>query len=250
VWELDVGRYESKNYPVGNAIDPQSWTLITDAHLKFLTGDIQRHPDRITALQLSVFANLNADNDLFHQVLAEARRLLPGLSQTWLAEAAWLEQNKAPFQQRKKFWLSWIAQFNDNRDMKVYGQENLLKILEQEKDPEAEKLRKDIVKENRRKRFDLGIGAGTEAIFAKIETKDWDGAHKEFKSIVRKFDDKGGGNLFYQLIEPYVITCLEEKQKKLAEKALEYAQRRIDVEKGTILYDEFNKLRQHVMLAQ
>jgi len=60
--------------------------------------------------------------------------------------------------------------------------------------------------------------------------------------MVRKFDDKGGGNLFYQIIEPYVTACLEEGQKDMAEDALKYADKKIDRDQGSILDKEFEKL--------
>ncbi|NJK93125.1 MAG: hypothetical protein HC904_15680 [Blastochloris sp.] len=44
------------------------------------------------------------------------------------------------------------------------------------------------------------------------------------------------------MIQPYVISCLEEGQTEQAREALKYADKRISRERGSILDLEFSKL--------
>jgi hypothetical protein len=157
-----------------------------------------------------------------------------------------MEKQKMPLAEQKTFYESWSRHFDKMTDYKVEGQARYLEVLKAAGDPAASDLQKAIIRENRRKRFDLGIGMGVETVFEKIDAQDWPGAEDAFKSLVRKFDDQGGGNLFYMLVEPYVVTCLEEGQKELAEKALKYTERKLDVSRGSILAMEIEKLRHYV----
>lgn len=241
-WRLDCGRYESQNYPVGQAIDPQTWTAINDAELDFLGGGLAGTPEYRLARHHVEWALL--DSGSMPRSAQKARAADPHLPEAWRIEAAWMKGY--PLDQQKAFYEAWIRQFDQMRDYKVEGQARYLEVLKAAGDPAASGLQQAIVRENRRKRFDLGIGMGVETVFEKLDAKDWPGAETEFKSLVRKFDDQGGGNLFYMLVEPYVVTCLEEGQKDLAQKALKYTERKLDVEQGSILAMEIEKLRGYV----
>jgi hypothetical protein len=243
-WRLDCGRYESQNYPVGEAVDPQTWTAINDAELDFLGGGLAGTPEYRLARYHVEWALL--DPESLPRSAQKARAADPHLPEAWRLEAAWMQKERLPLDRQKSFYEAWIRQFDKMRDYKVEGQTRYLEVLKAAGDPAAAGLQQAIVRENRRKRFDLGIGMGVETVFEKLDGKDWPGAETEFKSLVRKFDDQGGGNLFYMLVEPYVVTCLEEGQNELAAKALKYTERKLDVEPGSILAMEIEKLRGYV----
>jgi len=241
-WEMDCGRYESQNYPVGEALDPQTWQPIKDTELDLMVADLPRKPEYAAAraaLAWTVLARNGAD---FGARLKEARAVMPELPDSWLLEEAWLKKSGADAAARKVFYGAWIQQFDKQTDFKVHGQAQLLELLQAENDPAAAALQQDMVRENRRKRFDLGIGAGVDGIFTHIEAQRWDEAEKEFKRMIRRFDETGGGSLFYQLIRPYVLTCAEEGQWDLAEDAMKYAEKRMPVAPGSILQMEFERL--------
>jgi hypothetical protein len=246
-WNPDCGRYESQNYPVGEALNPQTWQPINDSELEWMVADLPKNPAYGPARDALAWARVQRGKKSPEEVLQQvrdARELLPSWPEPWMEEAALLQEAEPGV--RKAFFTSWIKNFDKQSDLKVIGQQQLLEILKKEEDPAVAQLQKDIVRENRKKRFDLGIGAGAEAIFEKIDGGDWEGAEKEFKGVIRKFDEQGGGNLFYQLIQPYVISCLEDAQWKRAETALEYAEKKMEVGSQSILAREFSELRAKV----
>jgi hypothetical protein len=245
-WDMDCGRYESQNYPVGEALDPQTWRPINDAELNLMVADLPRQPTYGAARAALAWALMAGNPEAFLARLREARALMPGLPDTWRVEEAYLKKSGAAADVRKAFYTEWIRQFDKQTDFKVYGQNQLLALLKEANDPAAAELQKEIVRENRRKRFDLGIGAGVEGIFTHIEAGNWKEAEREFKRVVRRFDDKGGGNLFYQLIQPYVLTCAEEGKWDLAQDAIKYAEKRMPVEPDSILRREFDRLQMMV----
>jgi hypothetical protein len=242
-WEPDCGRYESQNYPVGEAVDPQTWRPINDSQLELMVADLPRKAEYAAARSALAWARMNMKRENQIELVREARAILPGLPEAWFEEEAWLEKNNAAVTERKAFYGEWIRQFDKQRDFKVHAQQKLLALYKQENDPQAALLQKDIVRENRKKRFDLGIGAGVDGIFTHIEAQDWPAAEKEFKRVIRRFDDQGGGNLFYQLVRPYVLTCAEEGQWELAEDAIKYAEKKMPVGSESILEMEFTRLK-------
>jgi len=242
-WNTDCGRYASQNYPVGQAVNPQTWQPINDSELDWMVADLPKNPAYLPARTALTWARINRSNspDEFLKAVREARNLLPAWPDPWIEEAALLKD--APAAGRKEFYALWVQNFDKQTDLKVTGQQQLLEILKKENDPAAAELQKEIVRENRKKRFDLGIGAGAGVIFEKIDAGDWEAAEGEYKSLIRKFDDKGGGNLFYQVVQPYVVSCIEDAQWKRAESALEYAERKMKVDNQGILGREFSGLR-------
>jgi hypothetical protein len=249
-WNLDVGRYASQNYPVGEARDPQVWERINDAELNFIAGDI-RGQDNYWPARLEFFwARENRDAPWYADVLDEAIRKMPLLIEPWYVKAAYLEKKKNAQEELKELYLDWIRIFDDIADYKVDGQKRLLAIYEQEEHPDTEYLRKEIVRENRRKRFDIGIASGAAPVLEKIDNDDWEGAEKEFKRMVRKFDEQGGGNLFYKLIRPYVRTCLEEEKYENADTALDYVDSRMAISQDSIIGKELARLRELLEKAE
>ena len=57
-WVLDAGRYEEQRYVTGVAIDPQTWALLSDHELVFLSEGFRRLPSYRQSRQHQVFAEL------------------------------------------------------------------------------------------------------------------------------------------------------------------------------------------------
>src|SRR5690606_37735995 len=57
-WVLDAGRYAAQRYVTGVAIDPQTWTQLSDHELSFLSEGFRRLPPYRQSRQHQVFAEL------------------------------------------------------------------------------------------------------------------------------------------------------------------------------------------------
>jgi hypothetical protein len=252
-WNLDCGRYANQNYPVGYAFDPQTWQELNDVTLQNIARNIS-HDDKFEAAQTGLaWAKLNANSPDYPKILQDTISIMPELAEAWEAKGDWLDKNSSDNNAKREFYESWVKQFSANRDfidMKVEGQSRLLALLKELNDPAAEQLQNDIVSYNRKKRFDLGIGAGASELSEKLEAKDWNGARQEYEKMVRSFNQQGGGNLFYQVVRPYVQFCIEEKQIPQARQGLKYAQSRMSVSSDSILAMEFSKLNEAIKAAQ
>jgi hypothetical protein len=241
-WELDCGRYASQNYPKGYAVDPQTWKPVNDAALEnFAKGSAD--PNYQPAENALAWAHLQAGTPLEKQALEDARTIMPQLPETWQEEGDALDKSNASIDDKKAFYQSWITQFDSYADMKVEGQQRLLAALKAANDPEADGVQQDIVLQNRSTGFDLGVQGSFSAIEDKFKAQDWDGAKLAFETAVRDFKDQGGGTFYDDVIEPYVMTCVQYGQIDQADDGLHFTEERMEIDPTSILGQEFAHLK-------
>jgi hypothetical protein len=249
-WELDCGRYENQAYPKGYALDPQTWRTIDDTQLAnfFKNGATDsNYPAAVTGI---AWAMLHPVGSEARQILDDARSVMPELAETWQLEAAVMQKSGASDDDQKTFYQSWITQFGTFNDMKVEGQRLLLAVLKKTNDPDADSLQQDIVLQNRSDNVDQGISGAASAIQDKIKANDWDGARLEYEKTIRDFAGQGGGTLYYNVIVPYVETCLKNGQVDQAESAMRFARDRLTMGFDSIIAGEFADLQKEVDKAK
>jgi len=248
-WRTDIGKYASQNYPVGNALDPQTWQPINDASLTILSEGWEEEPNWEPVRQAYRFAQRHPDQPEYPQILEDCLELMPLNIQPWRARAQWLEQ-QGQTETLKTHLQAWIEQFDDHSDFKIEAQRQLLTLYQAENHPQARELQDDMVRENRKKRFDLGIASGVGPILDHLDQGSWEKAQEEYKRLVRRFDDQGGGNLFYQVVRPYVLICLDEEKWEFAKEGLDYAERKMEFSESSILAREFADLTKLLETAE
>jgi len=248
-WVLDVARYNQGDYPVGLAVDPQTGRRLTDAQMQLMTGNMGSTRDWKEVHLILQWARMNEGSNFYREAMVLARRAMPDAIRPWELEAAWLGENKTPAGERRRFWEAWIKNFRENKDLKVRGQIGLLRVLEEMgATRDVERLQKQIVTENRSSRFDLGIRMAGEEVFEKLQAHRWREAEDELENAMRRFREKAGGHLFYSLLQPYITTCIQERQTRMVVKASGYL-RHFKARKGTMLDNDINRLRARVTAA-
>ncbi len=249
-WETDCGRYENQNYPVGNAIDPQRWKLITDDELGALArGEKNLSGFRGKAVDYYAWALANPSASFYRESLQRARTLHPAYIEVWKEEANWIEKNLSDVREKRNFWDSWLKAFSNTVDLKIKGQKKLADVYDEMGNPrQADRIRSLIVKQNRSGRFDLAIKEGAEQIMNKVEAKNWSDAGKSYERMVKDFEKTAGGELYYNLIRPYVEKLFSMGQKKQAMDAIEFLKKRnvLDLGPGSIIGLEMEKLLQKI----
>jgi hypothetical protein len=245
-WETDCGRYENQNYPVGNAIDPQLWKIITDDELGALArGEKNLSGFRGKAVDYFAWALANPDADFYRESLQRARTLHPTYFDVWKKEASWVEENLTDLREKRNFWDAWLKAFSNTVDLKIEGQKKLANVYDEMGNPrQAERIRSLIVKQNRTGRFDLAIKEGADQLMNKVNAKQWTEAERAYERMVKDFEKTAGGELYYNLIRPYVERLVAMGQKKQAHEAIEYLKKRnvLDLGPGSIIGLEMEKL--------
>jgi hypothetical protein len=184
------------------------------------------------------------------EALEAALALQPEFVPAWDVKGLWLEKNGSP-QAREEFWLAFVKRFARYPDLRVLGQEKLLDLAKAKGDiPSIRKLERQILVQNRAKRFDLSIGATASRVGEKVENGDWPGAEAAFRQALREFKGQSGGHLFYGLVVPFVETALSEGEPEAAQSALREAKRVLRAGKDTLVGQGLEKLENQVKAAQ
>ena len=242
-WEFEAARVRSEKYPVGIAYDPQTWKRVTDAQMAALNKEIGGGRGIEVSRRMLQWAALNPSDPSSREVISLARKVMPRSIEAWEMESTWLERHEPDLKIHVAFWQDWVRTFDRESDLKIRGQKSLLRTLERLGDErEAERLRERVIAENRSSRFDLGISLAADDVFAKLTERDWAAAQKAYESVMRRFKRKAGGHLFYNLVQPYVSTCLQEGQREMAQSAVEDLLRDFDAKAGSILDNDLRQL--------
>ena len=243
-WLFDLAKFRNEDYPVGQAFDPQTWRRLTDSECDFLNSRSAADPDFIRARDALAWAELNPGADFYLACLSEARRRAPNYIWAWEQEAAHLEDSGADPAARVRFWNDWIRTFHKQQDLRFRGEKRLLALLEEAGETtEYNRLLREMIAGNRNKRFDLVIGVAAEKVFAHVQNKRWELAHQTYRGAMSKLAHKGGGHLFYQLVQPYVQSCLEEGRNAQATDAMDRARRAFrEAKQGSILAKDLHEL--------
>lgn len=242
-WKFDLARFRNEDYPVGQAFDPQTWRRLTDSECEFLNRRSLGNSNISLARQFLTWAELNLAAGFYPEALQQARKAAPEYLWAWEMEADCLERSQAGIAARSRFWNDWIHVFKDQQDLCFRGEKRLLGLLEEAGETiEYNRLLTRIVADNKNQRFDLVVSVAAEKVFVHIENKRWEDAHKTFRSAMQQLATKAGGHLFYQLVQPYVQSCLEEGKTAYAAEAMERANKSFEARKGSILDMELREL--------
>lgn len=244
-WELDAGRYLNQNYTVGQALDPQTWLPITDHELLYLSGRATRtttHDAALGDLAMAEIFRRRGDLAREQQAAQSALHQSPGFVAAWDACESVLERsgNAAAL---KEHYGKAIAYFRRESDLKTRYQTRLAELARATGDAQtAGQIEDRVVRENIRERSDISTAAGAETLQRLVAVGDYEVAQREFRSLTGKLGRTGGGNLFYDVVRPFVLQLQSAGKNKEALRALRQARRDMPVEPGSILAREFDEL--------
>ena len=245
-WETDCGKYESQNYPVGNALDPQIWKPISDTELTFLAKSRERS---VGFQQAQLYTDLarTVVRDDASRWLDAAFTVQPEFLPAWYLQGELLEERKVSPEVMKDFWSHFTKRFGAFADLRVVGQEKLLELAKARgDDSEVKSLSRQILVQNRTRRFDLGIGSAAAEVGEKIESGKWGDAETAFRKALREFKGQAGGNLYYGLVVPFVESALAEGQVSVAKNSLTEAKRILRPAKDSLVGRSFMELEKKV----
>jgi hypothetical protein len=216
-------------------MDPQVWQPISDTELTFLAKGRERSSAHQQAKLLTDIGKTLEKSDP-DRWLEAALLVQPEYLPAWKAQGELLDGGKASSEKRVEFWEKYTKRFSIYPDLKVVGQEKLLQLAKERGDEAAVKsLSRQILVQNRTRRFDLGIGAAAMEVGEKIEAGKWSEAETAFRRALREFKGQAGGNLYYGLIVPFVEAALAEGQGAVAKNALAEARRILRPGKDTLV---------------
>jgi len=238
-WELNSGRYATQKFATGQALDPQSWKPISDHELEMLAARFRDQPAFLASsadLLIAALLEKAGDTARAAKALESAVRTCPRHHEAWQAQRAFLARTGASPAARKTFHEAALKQFGTNSDLKAEHRRELAALARECGDTSAaNRLERLILMENRNKRADLSVGIAAQQINALLAAGKLDEAGKEFRSQLASLGESGGGNLFYDVVSPYVLALIEANRKPEARRVLESVRKKLAPEEGGIL---------------
>ncbi|PTX93665.1 hypothetical protein DB345_18905 [Spartobacteria bacterium LR76] len=245
-WELDCGRYENQNYATGEALDPQTWTPISDHELQFLAKRFRDTPLYAASQDDIMFAELflaSGQNDRALRAADSAISVCPENPDAWNEKTRILEKTQASLPVLRTHLEAAAKQFTSYRDLRVDYQVALAKVARAQGDSTtADTLERLALSQNKKKRSDLSVGIAADRLSSLVEQKQFDEAFKEYKKQINGLGKTGGGNFFYDIVEPFAMALKGAGDDAKAENAVALARKALRPEPGGILDVDMKQL--------
>ena len=249
-WELDCGRYKNQNYAVGQALDPQTWLPISDHELEIraqgLREGLEFFPSQDDIL-IGRMSERAGDGTRALKAYESAMQVCPQNEAGWAAKADYLRRTNAPLNTLKSHHEAALRQFATNRDICVVQQLALAQIARQQGAfQEAESLERQIVSQNKRRRSDLSVSVAAQKIISLIAAKQLDHAFAEYRRQVSSLGKTGGGNFFYDIVQPFTKALVATGDARQAKEVLVLARKALKPDIGSIIDTELKDLEKLV----
>lgn len=247
-WEVDCGRYASQNFSVGNALDPQTWDRISDHELAYLASRFRDKPEFLKSqLHLRMAGLFQEAGDTTGQraAIENALAACPQNVAAWDAKTALLEAQENSGKELLAHATAAAKQFMTNDDIKVRYQKAIASVSRKLGDTSAaNSIERKIITQQKEERADLTVDTAAGRLKELTGAKQYEEAYKEFRKLIKKLGETGGGNAFQGVVEPFVESLLTAGETKLAEKSLELAREELRPERGSLLEMAFGSLEE------
>lgn len=247
-WEVDCGRYASQNYSVGNALDPQTWNRISDHELAYLASRFRDKPEFLKSqlhLRVAQLFEENGDAAGARTAVENALTACPQNVAAWDAKTSMLEAQEGAGKELLAHASAAAKQFITNDDIKVRYQKVLASVSRKLGDTSsASSIERKIITQQKDERADLTLDTAAGRLKELTGSKKYDEAYKEFRKLIKKLGETGGGNAFQGVVEPFVESLVAAGEGKLAEKSLEMAREELRPERGSLLDAAFAALQE------
>ncbi|MEZ0297109.1 MAG: hypothetical protein ACAI35_11700 [Candidatus Methylacidiphilales bacterium] len=218
-WYMNAGR---GNEPTGQAMDPQTWQLISDTELTFISGrqnasiPFQYSRNMLLLTHLPV-RELTDDNR--RRICRLAIEAAPDIPASWYAVADLLESDSARVNELRTHYRAMSDQFSKQLDIWAEIQRKLARL---ERSNGSESRAKSIEEDLLRSRSDIALDTAREILHRLIDNRDTDGALRRYKSFIQDYS-RLGGMAFYRIALPFTADLFRTTDTATALKALEGA---------------------------
>ncbi len=252
-WQLDCGRYLYHGFVVGLAIDPQTWTIISDHELRFLNEGFRQSPLFRTSLVHQQFAEVffqggdpaAAVKAARMAVDIEARNL-----NAWYLLLAAQERVGTPPVQVEATLEEAILAFRGYADLEGEFKRRLARSLRgRGEGSAADLLERSIAREDESSREELSVQQACGIMRQSMEKGDLNASIRTYFAVLNSEGRGAGVSFFRQVVQPFVEHLLHAGQPSEAMQAAGRARKTLRVEPGGQLDSELGALEERVKAA-
>jgi predicted RNA-binding protein with RPS1 domain len=252
-WQLDCGRYLYKEFVDGFAIDPQTWTIISDHELKFLNEGFRGTPLFKTSVMHQQFADLYlalGNNSAAAKAARTAVSIEPRNLDAWYRLLTAQERmGVTPRQQEGTFQEAALV-FHGYADVEADFDRRLAASLRSRGEASAaDLLKSSVVQDDETTRENLSAQQAHDTLQGSMDQGDVYASIKTYYAVVNS-SGKGAGLVFFvQVVQPFVEYLLKNERPSDAVQALGWARKVMRVDPDGQLDVEMKSLDDRVKAA-
>ncbi|MFT6380338.1 MAG: hypothetical protein ACJA16_002861 [Akkermansiaceae bacterium] len=237
-WDFTVGRYEESKFVTGITFDPQTWEQPTDHQLAMMSERFRTNPKFRISRVHTIFSGEYLKRKKIEEAIKSAEAAIDVEDRNysaWEALIAAKNTAKTPSKEMDEIFENGSKAFSRYADLEAQFLRLLSNSYEaQDRTAEAAKLRARIISRNRRDRPDLALEEARSSLEESMTNEELEEQVALYKKQISRLKD-AGLIAYYALANPFLEHLLGEDRKDLAKTALEYTERRMDVEEGSQL---------------
>ncbi len=245
-WQLDAGRYAEQRFITGTVYDPQTWRILTDHEIKFLSERFRALPAYHQSRIHAAFAEEFLHDHRAAEAAASARKavnyerrnldaweILLSAQQAQGAKAAVVEgtlrEAAMAFQRYPDLEAGFSNQLTAN--LRARGEKSLADFEEAR-----------LAKKYQVERSDLSIQQAVGILRRSFETQPEAEQVRTYNSTVDKYGRDGGMEFFDKIVVVFAEHLVQLGDKAGAMRAIDYARGALTIEPGRQLDVEMNNL--------
>ncbi len=242
-WRMDGGRDEAENYVTGVALDPQTWTEVSDHELMFLSEGFRRERGAREARTHADFARWLLEDGKGREAEAAARAAIRLERRTLAAWDLLLESRSAAGEERETLGKEAAAALAAYPDLQARYLDIVVKSLRARGEAaEADRMGRDIARRFATKRGDLSTREIAAQLARAMERVSFEEQMRFYLSLLRQFGRGGGTGMWDEVVRPFVSHLATAGRWKDAKAALKAAREELDVVYGSQMDTEMREL--------
>ncbi len=245
-WKLDAGRYSEQRFATGYARDPQTWRILSDHELLFLSERFRRKTSYRQSRVHAEFALDFLGREDFAAAAAAARKAVNYERRNQVAWETLIEAEKRLGRDAKarEATLNEAAlAFQSFPDLAVLYTKRRIESLRSRGETSAAELEEQrLARKHLGDRRDLTVQSAREILQRAVATQPLAEQVRTYHGLLDRYGRDGGIAFLDQVIAPFCDHLLDLNHAAEARLVVDRARAVMAVQSGTQLEQEFNRL--------
>ncbi len=242
-WMLDAGRHASQNYVTGVALDPQTWTEISDHELKFLSEGFRRERNAREARIHADFARWLREEGRLREAEAAARAAVRLERRTIAAWDELLALRPEPGAPREGVAREAAGVLTSYPELQARFLGLAVESLRARgENAEAERLGRELARRFAGRRGDLSTREIAGQLQRAVASETVEEQMRLYRSLMRQFGRGAGAAMWDEVARPFVGTLASAGRWREARAALALARETLGANAGSQLDGEMRAL--------
>jgi hypothetical protein len=214
-WVLDAGRYAEQRYVTGLAIDPQTWAVLSDHDLQFLSEGFRKLPPYQQSRQYELFAKLYLRLGKSKESAAAARKAVNAERRNLAGWETLLAATEgADFRVREGLLREAALALQRYPDLNAFFVRALAASMRGRGEGSAADFEeRSIARKNQGTRTDLAVDQAAEIVTRVLKDTPLPEQMRVFRLALRQYGEDSGVDFYDRVVVPFVAALVSEQHR-------------------------------------